>query len=113
MVRAKFYVSKVSELGYEGRRQEIMRPVDKTDDHPAGYMSTGVPMREVTMFASYDVSIAKENKSFADATPNGTMTFTLSNPALADEFKPGQAYYVEFTAVPADPPPDPPDPKKP
>jgi hypothetical protein len=52
--------------------------------------------REVTMSAVYDDGISKENKSFAQATPSGTLTFTLTNPDLIDAFLPGQKYYLQF-----------------
>lgn len=98
--RAKFTVSKVAEFGYSGKRQEIMRPRAKDEPGADAYISTGVPIREITLSAVYDDGICKENKSFADATPSGQITFTLNNPALADMFKPGVAYYVEFTEAP-------------
>jgi hypothetical protein len=100
-VRAKFEVAKVSELGYSGKRQEVMQLVkgstseDRKSITPDRYESTGVPIREITLHAVYGGS--EENKSFATSTPTGTITFQLNNPALADEFKPGQAYYVDFT----------------
>ena len=91
--RAKFYVSKVSEIGTGQGRSEITRLNAETKK----YESTGIPHREITLSAVYDDGISKENKSFADATPSGSMTFFLSNPALADEFKPGDVYYLDFT----------------
>jgi hypothetical protein len=99
--RAKFEVTKVAELGYSGKRQEISLFVKGSvaEDHktitPDRYESTGIPIREITMSAVYGGSA--ENESFASATPSGAITFQLTNPALADEFKPGQAYYVDFT----------------
>ena len=99
---AKFEVVKVSETAYGGNRTEITKRIEK---EPKGttpqyeYVSTGVPVREITLSAVYDDGISKENKSFADATPNGRIRFTLTNPDLKDEFKPGQNYYVEFIPV--------------
>ena len=95
IARSKFYVSKVSEMGYPGQgRSEIMSHV--TSETGTEYKKTGVPFREITMSAVYDDGLAKENKSFSEATPSGTLTFTLSNVALADEFKPGEVYYMDF-----------------
>lgn len=94
MVRAKFQVTKVSEFGHGGARQEIQRSV-KTGEHTVQYESTGVPVREVTMHAVYCGS--EENRSFAEATSAGEITIIVNNAACADEFKPGQAYYVDFT----------------
>lgn len=90
-VRAKFYVTKVSEMGSSGKRVEIHRAEGDT------YVSTGVPVREITLSAQYDDGLSKENASFAKATPTGTITFQLDNPELAEAFKPGQVYYVDFT----------------
>jgi hypothetical protein len=107
--RAKFEVTRVSESGYGGKRNEINRvkqhtPANVQDSEGVStrydrteYESTGIPVREITMSAVYGGS--KENESFAQATPSGTITFQLDNPALADEFKPGKAYYVDFTPV--------------
>jgi hypothetical protein len=98
-VRAKFYVTRSSELGNCGAgRQEIMKPVSDPDSRRAyTYEKTGIPVREITLSAVYDDGLAKENKSFADATPSGSLTFYLNNPNLADEFKPGDVYYLDFT----------------
>lgn len=107
--RAKFFVSKVTEFGdSSGRRSELSRikkhvPAGQADPDDGTihsfarteYESTGVPYREITLSAVCDGS--EENRSFADATPTGTITFTLSNLALADLFKPGENYYVDFT----------------
>lgn len=97
-VRAKFYVSKVSEIGNSyGGRYEISKPAPKEEaHHNQQYVSTGVPIREITMQAVYDDGIVKENSSFAEATPNGTITFMLNNPACKDEFQPGDSYYIDF-----------------
>jgi len=101
-VRAKFYVSKVSEFGdSNGKRSEITKlatdPAAARPETTKHYLSTGIPVREITMCAVYDDGLAKENKSFAEATPSGNLTFYLNNPALADEFKPGQIYYLDFS----------------
>jgi hypothetical protein len=103
-ILAKFEVIKVSEIGQSGRRLEVVRLVkgstseDRKSIVPDRYESTGVPIREITLSAVYGGS--EENESFATSTPTGQITFQLNNPALADEFKPGQAYYVEFTEAP-------------
>jgi hypothetical protein len=102
-VRAKFTVTKVAELGnYNGGRLEIQKKLEKLEDGTpinsgSFYKSTGVPVREITMSAVYGGS--EENQSFAESTPSGSITFQLNNSACADEFKPGDAYYVEFTRI--------------
>jgi hypothetical protein len=98
-VRAKFQVTKVSEFGYAGKRSEIQRPVEGARDGVhRKYESTGIPVREVTLAPQYDNS-NPEDVSFAAATPSGICTLQIDNPAIADEFKPGDTYYIEFTRV--------------
>lgn len=97
-VRAKFAVTKVAELGdWNGNRLEITKNVSGSAEGPQRFESTGIPVREITMTAVYGGS--SENQSFAEATPNGTITFQLNNPACADEFKPGDSYYLEFERI--------------
>lgn len=58
--------------------------------------------REITMNAVCADELTKnaaENKSFATATPRGSLTFTISNPNLVDTFQPGQYYYLDFTQL--------------
>jgi len=100
---AKFNVTKVSEMGdYNGKRLEIQKPMTHTKEglplnSGTWYETTGIPVREITLSAVFDNGIDAENASFAKATPTGTITFQLNNPALADEFKPGDVYYVTFS----------------
>lgn len=106
--RAKFEVTKVSEFGYDGKHQVISRikkhvPANTADPDDGSviryerveFEPTDIPVREITLSAVHSGS--EENRSFATATPSGSITFQLNNPALADEFKPGQSYYVDFT----------------
>jgi hypothetical protein len=86
-VRAKFTVTRSAELGYgSGGLATCYRDGN----------NTGVPMREITLSPCYDKS-NPEDVSFSEATPSGTINFTLTNPDLKDEFKPGTTYYVDFT----------------
>lgn len=38
-----------------------------------------------------------ENKRFTKATPNGEIWMTVDNPYAADQFAPGDEWYVDFT----------------
>jgi len=38
-----------------------------------------------------------EDNSFAQATPSGNMSITVSNPAVLGFFKPGDKFYLDFT----------------
>ncbi|MFZ2125682.1 MAG: hypothetical protein WAV01_03585 [Candidatus Saccharimonadales bacterium] len=38
-----------------------------------------------------------EDNSFAQATPTGNTSITVSNPALVGFFQPGQKFYLDFT----------------
>lgn len=74
-MRAKFKISKVSEL--EGGNQELMM-------HAVGAKSYG-PEGE------------SEDNTFSRYTPAGTLTIWVNNPELAGKFAPGQSYYLDFT----------------
>jgi len=60
---------------------------------------TGFNIQRVTLEAQYDDGLSKENKSFASATPNGNITFTVTNPRVHGMFEPGKAYYLDITPV--------------
>lgn len=53
----------------------------------------------VKMVTQYDEEISKEDRAFSIYTPWGEMEFSVQNPALADFFKEGQAYYVDIKPV--------------
>jgi hypothetical protein len=40
-----------------------------------------------------------EDNSFAKATPSGNCTLTIDNPEVKGFFKPGKAFYADFTAA--------------
>lgn len=93
-VRAKFEVTRVSQFGYAGQLQQSYAA-----DATGKWCPTGIPIREIHLNAVCDDGLARENKSFATATPSGEITFRLDNMNLKDEFQPGQIYYVDFTPV--------------
>ncbi len=70
-VRAKFVCSSVTRFAYPGQVQVVLSPV----------MDSKTP----------------ENKSFWDATPNGKLDMTITNPAAGEQFEPGKSYYLDFT----------------
>lgn len=111
--RAKFYVSKVAEMGYassNGAQRNVAQKLKKfvpanaedPDDHSVTrynrsvYENTDVPAREITLNA-ISASDNEENRHFSAATPSGMIQMYISNAALADEFKIGDVYYVDFT----------------
>lgn len=59
------------------------------------------PGRELKFWAQYDQSIP-EDQRFAKATPSGSMTMTVDNPAALVFFegKIGKAFYLDMTEVP-------------
>jgi hypothetical protein len=48
------------------------------------------------------VTRGDDNKEWSAATPSGSLTFMVSNDQAADQFAPGQEWYLEFTPVPAE-----------
>jgi len=71
-IRSKFIVSSVTKYNNSGAASVKLQPV-------------------------YSADPASENKAFWDATPNGSIELHIQNPAAAERFVPGQAYYVDFT----------------
>ena len=58
---------------------------------------TGFRIQRVTLEAQYDDGLIKENASYAAATPDGKLTFTVTNPRVHGMFEPGKAYYLDLT----------------
>ena len=56
--------------------------------------------RRLKFQAEYDNTIP-EDQRFQKATPSGTAELMIDNPAALAQFELGQAYYVDFTPVPA------------
>jgi hypothetical protein len=67
-VRAKFKCSEVTET--ESGKKVVLYPV---------------------------ISGSEENKAFFKWTPSGKLEMGIMNDGAANEFKPGQEYYVDFT----------------
>jgi hypothetical protein len=72
IVRAKFQVQEKTEYQYGGK-QVVLRP-------------------------QYDTTIP-EDQRFAKATPAGSITLNIDNPAAADALSLGGFFYVDFTPV--------------
>ena len=74
-VVAKFHVSHVD--AYEHNAMVFLHPV---------YAPPGSDERVTS----------KEDGSFWDATPSGELKMSVTNAAAAEQFQPGQDYYVTF-----------------
>lgn len=70
-VRAKFRVHNVKDMGASGSVVEL-HPVYSSDPN-------------------------SENAKFYNATPWGSVQLGTVNPAVAEQFKPGTEFYVDFT----------------
>lgn len=90
-VRAKFTVTGVTYFGHAGPKGEPMKSLCWGKDGKP----TDVPQRKIQMQPVCDNS-SEENRSFAAATPSGSIEFLLNNPDCAAEFQVGSTYYVEF-----------------
>ena len=44
---------------------------------------------------------SEENKEFFKYTPSGTVTFGVTNTAVAEKFEVGKEYYLDFTPAEA------------
>lgn len=77
MMRAKLMVIGVT-TPYEGAEQVSMQPV------------CGKP---------FDASGESEDNTYARWTPSGSLSLTITNPALHGQFKYGDTFYADFTRV--------------
>jgi hypothetical protein len=59
--------------------------------------------KKVKFSADYDNSIP-EDVSFNKATPNANLEAYVNNPAVFDQLKPGNKFYVDFTLIPEESP---------
>lgn len=41
----------------------------------------------------------EENRRFHKARPSGQITMSIDNPSAAEEFEPGDEFYVDFTPI--------------
>ncbi len=62
---------------------------DSVEDFGNGYLTA--KLRAVASTDNY------EDQDFSKATPNGTLSMSIDNPALVGFFKPNKAYYLDFT----------------
>lgn len=51
--------------------------------------------------AAYPADGTDEDNTFAKFSPSAEFVIQVANPALFDQFKPGEKYYVDFTPAPA------------
>jgi hypothetical protein len=63
-----------------------------------GLSLDGVKMYEV-LHAHPVYYSTEENKSFAEATPSGSLSLTISNPAAWGVIKSGDEFYLDFTPI--------------
>ena len=75
MVRAKFICNTVTERGWQGK----------------------VEHQDVELTAVYSANPNDPNHTWSEATPSGNIKMTITNPAAFGKFKPGVAYYIDFT----------------
>lgn len=70
-----------------------------------GDYNVGASMAQISLGAVYEnldyaAKQQSENAIFGMATPSGSVSLSIANPAAADFFKPGKKYYVDFTEAP-------------
>lgn len=80
MVRAKFQCQRIEESRYAGGKQ------------------SKIILTAVTPYNSEDTV---DNKKFWEASPSGELVINVANERAVEYFKPGTAYYIDFTEAPA------------
>jgi hypothetical protein len=68
-----------------------------TSENTKKWSTNGDPQRSYDFQAMYDPDVP-EDQRYAKATPTGSMSFAVDNPAVT--FEPGKSYYLDIT--PAD-----------
>jgi len=63
-----------------------------------------VSMMAVTGKDPFGPDGESEDNSYARWTPSGTLTLSITNPALRGSFHEGQTFYLDFTEAPDSPP---------
>lgn len=80
-IRAKFRVNRINNQEY----------TDKETNKAV------VASREVVMNPVYSHDPESENHRFWKASPSGTLSIWINNPAAYNQFEVGQEYYLDFT----------------
>lgn len=78
-MRAKMYISSVEK--YQGGEKVNFAAIGRSGGYPADG--------------------GDEDNTYAKYTPSADAHFHIQNPALFDQFKPGDKFYVDFTPAPA------------
>lgn len=63
-------------------------------------VSEQVTFRGVCKSDGYPADGSDENNSFAKWSPSVDQNFTIANPNLFGQFKPGDQFYADYTRVP-------------
>lgn len=90
MIQAKFRCSTVTDIVY-----------DEWDHEAKKHTGRKVKGSEqVSLHAVYASSESDPNKSWAKATPSGSLLMSIDNPAAWGAFKPDHEYILTFEEVP-------------
>ena len=84
-MRAKLKVLNVAEHGYQKEGEAFVKSSERLHftavSKPAGYPADGLD----------------DDNTFAKWSPTADFTILVTNPALFDQFKVGEKYYVDFS----------------
>ena len=80
-----------------------------SDVDDATYTQEDVSMVAVCGTDPYGPNGESEDNTYARYTPSGTLTLSITNPALIGTFHDGQTFYLDFTESPDSPPRPEPD----
>jgi hypothetical protein len=86
-MRAKFRVSTVSPTAVEVSPGVDMAPVQTITAYPV-------------CASSYPADGSDENNTYAKWSPSGSLSLSITNPALSNRIKEGDVFYVDFTPAP-------------
>lgn len=79
--------------------ERTMRAKMKVTEVVLGENCDNVKMQAVCRPGGYPPDGTDEDNSFARWSPTAELSITIANPALLGKFRPGQKFYVDFTAA--------------
>lgn len=66
-------------------------------DHKGEKASETLGMSPVCKSGGYPEDGLDEDNTYAKWSPSGSLSLTITNPALWGQFKPGQKFYLDFS----------------
>ncbi len=80
--------------------EKVMRAKMVVESVTATEHGENLKMRAVCKNGQYPEDGSDEDNTFAKFSPSASLKIYIANPGLLGKIKPGQKFYLDFTAVP-------------